>query len=73
MPNKCSIIAQSEVKFQWPKIYRVTFSGYLKRYIQTKDRCFDIKMSKRCRKSDQPIHSYLTDCSYLQELGQLYS
>lgn len=30
-------------------------------------------MDKCGRKSDQPIYSPLTDCSYLQELGQLYS
>ena len=30
-------------------------------------------MSEHSRKPDQPMHIHLKNCSYFQELGQLYS
>ena len=54
-------------------IYQITCPGCLKRCVRKTDRCFHITMSEHGRKPDQPIHRHLTNCSYFQELGQLYS
>ena len=54
-------------------IYRITCPGCLKHYVGKTDRCFHIRMSENGRKPDQPMHRHLKNCSYFQELGQLYS
>ena len=54
-------------------IYRISCPGCLKRYVGKTDRCFHIRMNEHGRKPDRSMHRHLRNCSYFQELGQLYS
>ena len=73
MSYYCTVNDKIPIEQRSSVIYQISCPGCLKRYVGKTDRCFHIRMNEHGRKPDQSMHRHLRNCSYFQELGQLYS